>query len=160
MTDIVFRGIDTQLLHHHLDLGVDPAGNLIEPFVADDDGWPLRCCLTDSRPGDEIAIIAWSPFPWDGPYRETGPIVVHAKACPGHAPSPSLPPRLDAREMVLRPYSHDRRIAYDHVTHVAADQSVSAAVAVLLEVSTVALVHGRNVTGGCWAFAAAHHAAG
>lgn len=154
MSDIVYQGIDIELLNQHLAAGVDPGGNRIEPFEATDDGWTLRCCLSDASPGDEIAIVAWSPFPWDGPYRETGPIVVHARPCAGRAPSPTLPPELEARELVLRPYGPDRRIAYDRVAHVSRDESVSDAVVSLLGHPDVTLVHGRNVTGGCWAFAA------
>ncbi|MEM7094797.1 MAG: DUF1203 domain-containing protein [Actinomycetota bacterium] len=151
---LAFSGIDLTELAAALERGVDPAGNPIESFVDEDGGWPMRCCLRDSSPGDRIAIISWTPFPWTGPYAETGPIVVHAT--PGCSPSTAdtLPADLDQRPMVLRPYGHDRRIAYHRVRHVAADQGVAEQAAALLELDDVDFVHGRNLTGGCYAFTA------
>lgn len=104
-------GIDADQLDAALDDGLDHAKNPIKSFVDDDGGWPLRCCLGDSAPGDEIAIIAWSPFPWKGAYAETGPVVVHTANCPG-APEPKLSGEFDIRPMVLRPYGFNQRIAY------------------------------------------------
>jgi hypothetical protein len=54
----------------------------------------------------------------------------------------------------LRPYGHDRRIAYHRVRHIAADDSLTVHVAELLGHDDVDFVHGRNVTGGCYAFTA------
>ncbi len=147
-------GIDPTELRAALDRGVDHGGNPIEPFVDDDGGWPLRCCLADSAPGDEIAIIAWSPFPWTGAYAERGPIVVHAGECAGSHPTAELPTGFAERAMTLRPYGHDQRIAYHRVVHVGADESIEDAVAAVLTEADVDFVHGRNVTGGCYAFTA------
>lgn len=141
-------------LRHHLASGADPGGNPIESFVDAEGSWSLRCCLGDSGPADEIAIISWSPFPWDGPYREAGPIVVHTTECHGAVPADRLPDAIDARAMQLRPYGHDRRIAYHRVTYVDADDSVTDATAAQLAHDDVDFVHGRNVVGGCYAFTA------
>jgi hypothetical protein len=146
-------GIDADQLAAALDDGLDHAQNLIEPFVDDDGGWPLRCCLGDSAPGDEIAIIAWSPFPWKGAYAETGPVVIHTANCPG-APAPKLSDEFDIRPMVLRPYGFNQRIAYHRVRHVNNGASLSAHLEELLAEADVDFVHGRNVTGGCYAFTA------
>ncbi len=149
-----FLGIDPTRLRSALETGVDDGGNPIEPFVDRAGGWPLRCCLTDSRPGDRIAIIAWSPMPWTGAYAETGPIVVHTDGCDGGGPQPHLPTELDGRAMVLRPYGPDRRIAYHRVRHAPAGGSLTELVDELLAHDDVDFVHGRNVTGGCYAFTA------
>ena len=146
-------GIDNDQLAAALQAGVDHGGNPIEPFVDHDGGWPLRCCLADSTPGDTIAIIAWSPFPWPGAYAETGPVVVHADGCDDAAP-PVLSAEFDQRPMVLRPYGHDHRIAYHRVRHVEAGRSLTAELAELLAETDVDFVQGRNVTGGCYAFTA------
>lgn len=154
MSDVQFTtGIDPRLLRQCLAAGIDPAGNPIEPFEAER-GWPLRCCLSDAVPGERIAILAWSPFPWEGPYAETGPIVVHADGCPRRAGRTDLPAEFEERAMVLRPYGPDRRIAYHRVVHVDQATSVSGAVADVLGHDDVDFVHGRNVTGGCYAFTA------
>ena len=154
VTSTVFEGLNHDELTATLATGVDHGGNPIVPYVDQEGGWPLRCCLEDSRPGDEIALIAWSPFTWHGPYRETGPIFVHASGCSGPWCSPTLPDDMDARPMTLRPYDHDHRIAYEHVTHLPAGSGLSAAVGALLSREDVAEVHGRNATGGCFAFSA------
>lgn len=153
MTDIAITGLDQTDFEAVLAAGIDHGGNPIEPFVDADRGWPLRCCLTDSEPGDEIAIVAWSPFPWKGAYAETGPVVVHAHPC-GGPKTPELPAALDERSMTLRPYGPDRRIAYHHVRHVPAGESLSAHLAELLAEDDVDFVHGRNTTGGCYSFSA------
>jgi hypothetical protein len=135
--------------------GADHGGNPVEPFTDAHGGWPLRCCLQDSSPGDLLAIVAWSPFSWNGPYRETGPIVVHAERCPAPARSVTeLPPALNDRPMVLRPYSHDHRIVYSLVAHLPAGSNLTEAADRLLDHPDVAEVHGRNWSGGCYAFTA------
>lgn len=149
-----FTGINGDDLDRALATGLDHGGNAIAPFVDDDGGWPLRCCLTDSAPGDRVAIIAWSPMPWPGAYAETGPIVVHTEGCEVPDPLDHLPAVLDAEPMVLRPYGHDRRIAYHRVRHLPAGGSLTNRVAELLDQHDVDFVHGRNVTGGCYAFTA------
>ena len=150
----VFTGIDCDELERVLVADSDILGNPIEPFVDPDGGWPLRCCLTDSIPGERIAIIAWSPMPWPGPYAETGPIVIHVDGCAGQGADDHLPHGLETRAMTLRPYGPDRRIAYHRVRHVAADESTTEIVRALLTYDDVEMVHGRNVTGGCFAFSA------
>ncbi|MEM9745728.1 MAG: DUF1203 domain-containing protein [Actinomycetota bacterium] len=147
-TEVRFRAIDRDELARVLAAGLDHGGNAIEPFVDADGGWTMRCCLTDSTPGDRIALIAWSPFRWDGPYRETGPVVVHADDCPRAGELRRLPPSIDQRSMELRPYTIDRRIAYDHVRHVPANDSVTEHVQALFEHDEVDFVHGRNMHGG------------
>lgn len=149
-----FLGIDPTRLRHTLDAGIDHGDNPIEPFVDDAGGWPLRCCLSDSQPGDRIAIIAWRPMPWSGAYAETGPVVVHAHGCDGAGALRRLPAGLDGRAMVLRPYGPDRRIAYHRVIHAPAGGSLTRLVDELLASDDVDFVHGRNVTGGCYAFTA------
>ena len=153
MTGIVISGVDPNALAVALSVGVDHGGNPIEPFIDADGGWPLRCCLSDSLPGEQIAIIAWSPFPWRGPYAEIGPIVVHADGCAGPG-QPGLPGALDERAMTLRPYGPDHRIAYHRVRHIAAGESLIPHLEALLAEDDVELVHGRNTTGGCYAFTA------
>lgn len=154
MATTTFSGINLTELRRVLDSGVDHGGNPVEPYIDTNGGWPLRCCLGFSELGEEIALLAWSPFDFQGVYTETGPIFVHAKPCDGPERDSRLPADLDERAMVLRPYTHDRRIAYHHVQHVPAGGSLSALVAELLDHDDVDFVHGRNVTGGCYSFEA------
>lgn len=152
--EIYLTGVDRPELDRVFAAGHDHGGNPIQPFVDEAGGWPLRCCLADSRAGDRLAIIAWSPMPWRGAYAETGPVVVHADGCADPGPFHRLPTDLDRRAMTLRPYGRDRRIAYHRVRQVAADDSLTDRARELLEFDDVEFVHGRNVTGGCYAFTA------
>lgn len=154
MAVMEISGIDRFELAKVLETGVDPGGNPIEPFIDEEGGWGLRCCLEKSRPGEEIAIIAWSPFPWSGAYSETGPVVVHAGACEGPASADRLPFELATGPMTLRPYGFDRRIGYDSVRHVPEGEPVDVHLKALLDDSDIDFVQGRNVTGGCFAFQA------
>jgi hypothetical protein len=153
LMSVMFRGIDVSELRVVIESGVDHGGNPVEPFEDVDGGWPLRCCLADSLRGDRIAIIAWRHDEVIGPYRETGPIVVHADSCAGAGIVERLPGALDLRQMYLRPYDLDHRIVYASVRLVPDGESNTVAAAALLEIPEVAFVHGRNVRGGCFAFA-------
>lgn len=154
MTSVIFEGIQPTDLREVLASGVDQGGNPIQPFIDADGGWPMRCCLADSLPGDEVAIIAWSPFRWQGPYRETGPIVVHTNGCSSTWQAAALPEEFDQRPMTLRPYGAEHSILYELVSPISAGSGLNAAVGALLERPEVAEVYGRNVRGGCFAFVA------
>jgi hypothetical protein len=154
MSEIKFTGIDRTQLTQTLAKRIDHGGNPIEPFVDSKGGMPMRCCLADSVAGDEVAIIAWSPFPWQGAYCETGPIYVHTKGCPGLATTEALPPELDVRQMTLRPYGPDKMIAYHLVRHVDEGESLTDHVQNLFDEFDIDLLHGRNATGGCYSFTA------
>lgn len=145
-------GLDRRQLDEFWSTKLDHAGNIVEPFVDETGDWPLRCCLRDSSSGDELAIVAWSPFPWNDPYAETGPVVVHAHPCPGAEWDDELPPQFRACRQILRPYGRDRRIAYDHIMLVEADGDIAAAIADLLEVEDIVFVQARNVLSGCFSF--------
>lgn len=99
-----------------LDAGTDHGGNPVARFEDQSGGWPLRCCLTDSVRGDQLAIIALSPFPWDSAHRETGPVVLHTETCGGA--SRSFPAQFETRDQLVRAFGNDaarvRTQVYDH----------------------------------------------
>jgi hypothetical protein len=152
--ELVIEGVEPSEVARVLASGVDHGGNSVEPFVDDEGGWQLRCCLADSQVGDRITVIAYSPFPWNGPFRETGPIVVHAEGCPGTWQQSAIPHQFDDRAMVLRPYGPDHKIAYDHVRHVSSTDGIADALVELLQHSEVSEVYARNPLAGCFAFTA------
>ncbi|CAN5619827.1 hypothetical protein BH10ACT2_BH10ACT2_09530 [soil metagenome] len=153
-SQIIFKGIDGVELDAALVRGIDHGDNPIESFIDGDGGWPLRCCLGNSQPGDRIAIVAWSPFDWRGPYRETGPIVVHTEPCQRATELTSLPDDLNCRAMTLRPYGRDHTILYDRVRHVSAGGDLTASTRELFADEAVGEVHAKNATGGCFAYVA------
>ena len=157
MDVITYTGIGADELASILDRGTAENGHPITPFTDDDGGWPLRCCLRDSAPGDRLAIIAFSPFPWTGPYRETGPIVVHSEDCPGA--TNGYPSQFDQRDQVIRAFGDDagrhRTQVYDLNRLVRAGDGLEAAVREALRDDRVEFVHVHNVLSQCYSFTAA-----
>jgi transposase len=150
---MIITGLDPdQLTQVRHDL-VDHGGNPVEPFVDESGGWPLRCCLRDSQVGDRLAIVAWNPFPWTGPYAETGPIVIHVDDCDTSVQR-AVPEQFHDRRQLVRPYSLDHRIAYDLVSIVEADGTLDAVLEQLLRRDDVERVVVRNVMAGCYSFTA------
>jgi hypothetical protein len=133
--------------------GRDVLGNPVQPFVDREGGWPLRCCLRDSEPGEVLALIAWCPFDWSGPFAEVGPVVVHHEGC-APVTVASVPVAFLGREQVVRPYRTDHQLAYDHIRVVAADGSLPQVLDDLLARPDIEEVVARNVLAGCYSFTA------
>ena len=151
-TTYEITGLDPEVLAELLHAGVDHAGATVQPFEDADGGWPLRCCLTDSRSGDRLAIVGFSPFPWRSAYSETGPVVVHVDGCPGpHAGA--VPPQFATRRQVLRVYGRDHKQVYD-LNRIAEPGALDEEIAAILTDDRVELVHARNVLPGCYSFTA------
>ncbi len=145
-------GLDPAQLDEFWRTRRDHQGNTPPPFVDGNGGWPLRCCLRDSRPGDQLVTVAWSPFPWRGPYAESGPVVLHAQDCGTPDRDDQVPTQFHGRRQILRPYGVDRRIAYDHCRFVEPDDDLSATIVELLDVEDIVFIHARNVPSGCYSF--------
>lgn len=117
---------------------VDDAGNRPENLVSGAErGYPLRCCLRRSRPGERLLLASYAPVrrrigaadtgpgsgtafcsgtafgsgpgSGPGPYDERGPVFVHADRC-GGPESPAWPEELRGTRRVLRCYSPQGRI--------------------------------------------------
>jgi hypothetical protein len=154
--DITYTGIDADALESILERGTDDVGHPVEPFTDDDGGWPLRCCLRDSTPGDRLAVIAFSPFPWVSPYRETGPVVVHTEGCPGYAAE--YPSQFDQRDQVVRAFGdhsggHHTQV-YELNRSVGAGEGLQIAIRETLSDDRVEFVHVHNVLSQCYSFTA------
>jgi hypothetical protein len=147
----VVVALDPARLAELRNAGVDHGGTPLEPFVDDAGGWPLRCCLRDSRVGEQIAIVAWQPFTWKGVYAEIGPVVIHAAACDGYSGG-AVPAQFEGRRQLVRPYTADHRIAYDRTRLVEVDESLTDAIRAVFEDSAVESALVRNVLAGCLSF--------
>jgi hypothetical protein len=130
----------------------DDAGGRFEPFVADEDGAPLRCCLREARAGERLALVAYRPAGTAGAYREIGPVFVHADPCDGYVEPNTYPAGFRHRRQVFRAYDKAGRIT-DAVLVEGAQ--AEAAIERLLARPEVATVHSRNVLHGCFMFAIA-----
>jgi Protein of unknown function (DUF1203) len=145
---LIFEPIPPGELEKIRAAGIDEAGNRLIPQVDTEGGNPLRCCLRETRPGERVLLIAYTPPGTSGPYAERGPLFIHPDPCGGY-PSPHLyPPELSHRQQVVRAYDHHGRIA----DGVLADDGERATEVIhqMLARPDVALVHLRNVGYGCY----------
>lgn len=131
--------------------GVDEHGSTFTPYAASGSGEPLRCCLRFAHPGEEIALISWAPFTEVSPWREVGPVFVHAGPCAGPA-STGIPGGLSRGPLLLRTYLADGSMDYDHHTLVGAED-VEPMLEDLLAKPEVATVHVRTVLPQCFLYA-------
>ena len=130
--------------------GRDEAGNSLT-VQADNGGSPVRCCLRETRPGERVMLIAYTPPGTAGAYAERGPVFVHADPCEGYPTPRRCPPGLRHRMQVVRAYDRQGRIADGML---AADGlQAEAVIAEMLARPDVELVHLRNVGYGCYNFA-------
>ena len=151
---LTVHAIDPARLDAVRKAGVDDFGNRFSAYDATGDGEPLRCCLRFARPGEQIALISWAPFTAVSPWREVGPVYVHAGRCEGYAGS-ALPPELDHGPRVLRTYRADGTMDYDHTT-LADAEDLAPAIDGLLTQPGVATVHVRTVLPQCFLYAVTH----
>ncbi|MBO0847371.1 MAG: DUF1203 domain-containing protein [Nocardioides sp.] len=131
--------------------GQDEHGNPFTAYDATGDGEPLRCCLRFARPGERIALISWAPFTGVSPWREVGPVYVHAERCEGYAER-WLPSELRRGPRVLRTYRADGSMDYEHNTLVG-DEDLEPVLDRLLSEPGVATVHVRTVLPQCFLYA-------
>jgi hypothetical protein len=129
----------------------DGWGNAFTPFPASGEGEPLRCCLRYAQPGESIALISFAPFTDASPWREVGPVYVHAGRCAGYADR-SLPDELRRGPRVLRTYRADGSMNYEHNTLVG-EEDLEPVLDRLLAEPAVATVHVRTVLPQCFLYA-------
>ena len=126
---------------------LDASGNPVERVRAEG-GEPLRCCLRNARPGEELILFGYEPPIGNGPYREIGAVFAHVEACDGPE-GDGYPPEWRGRRQVLRAY--DRRgWIRDAIVHDGAHPEDEIA-RLLGDPGTVQL-HSRNVAYGCFMF--------
>jgi hypothetical protein len=130
--------------------GVDALGNPVLVAAAVGVGEPLRCCLRYARAGEAITLVSYSP-PGHGVWRETGPVYVHADACPGPA-STSLPEELRTGPRVLRAYRPDGSMNYEQNTLVPGEEDLEEHLRRLLRDPHVSWVHVRTVLPQCFLY--------
>ena len=148
---LTVHAIDPARLDAVREAGEDVGGNPFTPYDATGQGEPLRCCLRFARAGESIALISWAPFTEVSPWREVGPVYVHASRCDGFA-APGLPPELDHGPRVLRTYRADGSMNYAHNTLVG-EEDLAPVIDRLLDEPDVATVHVRTVLPQCFLYA-------
>lgn len=109
---------------------------------------PCRHCLGTVAAGQAYLVLAYRPFPAPQPYAETGPVFIHAEACP--APDGGFPAReRTGNGRILRGYGTDDRIVYG--TGMVVDNAdIEASAEVLLARPDVAYLHLRSAANNCF----------
>jgi hypothetical protein len=113
-------------------------------------GEPVRCCLRDAAPGDELLLFNYEPPLPASPYRERGAVFVHATSCPSPPAADEYPADWRGRPQVLRAY--DERGWIHEATTVHDGTDPEAAIAAVLAAPGVVQVHSRNIAYGCYMF--------
>ena len=152
-TRLTIHAIDPAVLAGLRAAGTDGHGNDIAPFAATGDGEPLRCCLRFAAAGERIALISYAPFEAASPWREVGPVYVHADDCGGYRTTAELPQELRSGPRVLRTYRSDRTMNYEHNTLVDQGADLEVTIRRLLDEPDVAIVHVRTVLPQCFLYA-------
>lgn len=150
MTTFQIHALPAEVLANVRASGVGAAGIPAERVVATG-GEPVRCCLRDATPGEELLLFGYEPALPTSPYREVGPVFVHASACPAPAAADGYPPDWYGRPQVLRAY--DKHGWIHPVTRVHDGSQPEAVIAEMLADPDVVLIHSRNVAYGCYMFA-------
>ena len=150
-----FKPISPAELQKIRTAGLDEAGNPLTPQAVTEGGDPLRCCLRETRPGDSVLLIAYTPPGTRGAYAERGPVFIHADPCQGYRTPHLYPPELSHRQQVVRAYDRSGQIA-DGVLVSDGDHALDV-IGEMLSRPGIALVHLRNVGWGCYNFAVQRH---
>jgi hypothetical protein len=110
---------------------------------------PLRCCLRNAVEGEDLILFNYElPLP-PSPYREAGPVFIHANPCSGPESVTSYPVAWIGRPQVLRAYNH-RGWIHDALTHDGTNPDPL--ILQFLADPEVEQVHSRNVAYGCYMF--------
>ncbi|NLG21348.1 MAG: DUF1203 domain-containing protein [Actinomycetales bacterium] len=130
--------------------GADAHGHHVTPFEDPTGGEQLRCCLRLSHPGEQIVLISHAPLSAQSPWREVGPVFVHAAPCAEWDGSAGLPAWFDDAPRVLRAYTSESAMHYPAHRVVAAGEGIAAALEVMFADPDVEQVHVRNLVAQCF----------
>ncbi len=155
-TGFLIRTIPDDVLDGVRAGGADASGNPAVHLVAEG-GDPLRCCLRNARPGEELILFGYEPpIPADSPYREIGAVLAHADRCAGPDRIDRYPADWFGRPQVLRAYDERGWIHDATRTHDGTDPE--SVIADMLAQPGVAQIHSRNIAWGCYMFAITRNA--
>jgi hypothetical protein len=135
----------------------DDLANAPEVRLDTEGGNPLRCCLTLSRPGEQVMLVSHAPLRrWaaahaanPGPYLEIGPVFLHPTRCDGPSGA-GYPDAYRGLPRVLRAYDADGRIIGGTIVDGAADPEP--VIEAIFDDDQVAFVHARAPVAGCFTF--------
>jgi hypothetical protein len=153
--DFEIRAIDPVVVKELLE--TDDAGHAPRVISDASGGSPLRCCLTKSAPGEQVALVSFAPLRrWaaetgadPGAYDEQGPIFIHAAPCAG-SQADGWPSAHSSSSRVLRAYNPAGQIIGGRL--LPAGQDPAEAIEEIFSDPRAALIHVRAVEFGCFQF--------
>lgn len=133
------------------DVATLPPGAVRHVVADEPDSYPCRRCLRDAEPGEALVLLAYDPFLGTSPYRQPGPVYVHAQECvPGPldlAPG-AVPRQLARRRLSVRAFDADHLMSAAEVVD---GPQVADVAQRLLADPDVAYLHVHNAAPGCFA---------
>ena len=126
----------------------------VRTVTARDGGYPCRRCLRDAAVGDVLTLLPYDPFLGTSPYRQPGPVYVHAEGCAPDAAELTpgeggpVPRQLASRQVSVRAFT-DRHLMVDAAVTDGADLGPVAER--LLAASRTAYLHVHFAAPGCFA---------
>jgi hypothetical protein len=117
--------------------------------VDEPDSYPCRRCLRDAAEGEMVVLLSYDPFVdgADTPYRQPGPIFVHAGPC-AYEPSYELPEQLTRRLLSVRSFGGDHLMLGGVVVQ---GSELETTATRLLDDGAVSYLHVHNAGPGCFA---------
>jgi len=141
----VVHALPTELAERLRSAPVDDYGNEV---IAREEIGPCRHCLRYSVPGERVVLVSYSPFEIRNPYKEVGPIFLHAAECERYE-GDGLPEAFAKKPLVLRAYDSQQNI---YRPEVVTDETQERRIEALLADPKVAYIHARSYTSGCYLF--------
>jgi len=147
---ITFSGIPSSAADQARKGAPDAYGNKPESFVCESDDLECRHCGENIGIGETVLLLAYSPFSHTQPFAETGPILLHEKACDSYGDRAEAQPAIKSiATRLVRGYDKDERIVYGTGTQVET-QHLETACQDILNDSRVEFLHIRSSTNNCW----------
>ena len=103
MIELAFKALSPALVEDARYAAAGAAAGSIEQ-PADDDLYPVRCCLTRVPGTDGVLLLSVRPPSCRSPYAAPGPVYVHKHACAGYEPTGGVPEMLRGSRLSLRGY--------------------------------------------------------
>jgi hypothetical protein len=131
-------------------LNPDIAPSFAKTMTVDElNSFPCRRCLQDGKIGHVMRLVSYDPWLGDSPYRQPGPIFVHASPqCAPYTPDGLVPDQLDRRLMSLRCFDADHFMVSSDV--VQGDKLIETAVG-MMQNERAEYIHVHNARPGCFA---------
>ena len=108
-------------------------------------GYPCRHCLQWANPGERMILFTYAAVE-NGPYKELGPIFVHAEPCAQYSAVTNYPAEF-RNGRVIRAYDERTSIIDARVVN---GEGPEAAIEELLQNERAAFLHVRSVGYGCY----------